>query len=132
MKEAEILANAEEEGFDMAFEMFQPVIQGTADTETKDAKVQKTAADGVDFALSSFEMTPEKQQAVINKVELAQTAPEVLEKLTPEEIHILGNIVVRTFQHVQDEKNLLENFTGETIDGLTASIVRGDLGLFKE
>ncbi|KAI3320789.1 FAD/NAD(P)-binding domain-containing protein [Xylariaceae sp. AK1471] len=132
MKEAQILSKAEEEGFDMAFEMFQPVIQGTADTETEDARVQKTAADGVDFALSSFEITPEKQQAVIHKVEQAQTSPEVLEKLSPEEIHILGSIVVRTFQHVQDEKNLLENFTGETIDGLTASITRGDLGLFKE
>ena len=130
MKETQIITTEEEEGFDMAFKKIQPVIQGVADTKTEDAQIQKNAAESVDFALGSFEITPEKQRAVIDKIERAQAEPETLEKLTPEEVHILSNIVTRTFEREKDELNLT-SFAGDVIDGLSANLVRGDLGLFK-
>ncbi|KAH6692166.1 hypothetical protein BKA61DRAFT_584771 [Leptodontidium sp. MPI-SDFR-AT-0119] len=130
MKEAHLITTEQEEGFDMAFKKIQPVIQGVADTETENARVQKNAAEAVDFSLESFEVTPEKQRAVIDKIEKAQTAPETLEKLTPEEVHILGGIVTRTFEREKDELNLT-SFTGDVIEGLSANLVRGDLGLIR-
>ncbi|KAA8575243.1 hypothetical protein EYC84_004430 [Monilinia fructicola] len=131
MKEAHLITTEQEEGFDMAFKKIQPVIQGVADTETSDARVQKNAAEAVDFSLESFEVTPEKQRAVIDKIEKAQAAPETLEKLTPEEVHILGGIVTRTFEREKDELNLT-SFTGDVIEGLSANLVRGDLGLIRK
>ncbi|OKL55388.1 hypothetical protein UA08_09365 [Talaromyces atroroseus] len=130
MKEAHLITTEEEEGFDMAFKKIQPVIQGVADTETNDARVQKNAAEAVDFSLESFEVTPEMQRAVIDKIEKAQAAPETLEKLTPEEVHILSGIVTRTFEREKDELNLT-SFTGDVIEGLSANLVRGDLGLIR-
>ncbi|KAG9229990.1 hypothetical protein BJ875DRAFT_507594 [Amylocarpus encephaloides] len=120
MKEAHLITTEQEEGFDMAFKKIQPVIQ-----------VQKNAAEAVDFSLESFEVTPEKQRAVIDKIEKAQAAPETLEKLTPEEVHILGGIVTRTFEREKDELNLT-SFTGDVIEGLSANLVRGDLGLIRK
>ncbi|KAG0650220.1 Flavin-dependent halogenase [Hyphodiscus hymeniophilus] len=130
MKETQVITTEEEEGFDMAFKKIQPVIQGVADTRTEDAQVQRGAAESVEFALGSFQVTPEKQRAVIDKIERAQAEPETLEKLSPEEVHILGNIVTRTFEREKDELDLT-NFAGDVIDGLSAKLSRGDLGLFK-
>ncbi|TVY84589.1 Flavin-dependent halogenase ptaM [Lachnellula suecica] len=131
MKEAALISTDEEEGFDIAFKKIQPVIQGVADTETEDATVQKNAAESVDFALSSLEITPEMKRDVIDKIERAQHQPETLEKLTPEEVHILSTIVTRTFNREKDELNLT-SFTGDVIEGLSAHLVRGDLGLIKK
>jgi flavin-dependent dehydrogenase len=130
MKETQILTTEEEEGFDMAFKEIQPVIQGVADTRSEDAEVQKHAIRSVDFALGSFDITPERQAAVIDKIDRAQDTPQILEKLTPDEVHILSNIVSRTFEKEKDELNLT-NFTGDVIGGLAANMVRGQLGLVK-
>nr|POE70850.1 sulochrin halogenase [Quercus suber] len=127
MKEAKVISNEQEDGFDMAFKTIQPVIQGVVDTKTEDTDVQKRAVQSVNFALDKFEVTPEIEQAVVDKIQKAQGSPEMLEKLTPEEVHILSRITTRTFEHEKDELNLT-NFTGEIIEGLSAKLVRGDLG----
>ncbi|EED13806.1 conserved hypothetical protein [Talaromyces stipitatus ATCC 10500] len=119
MKEAQLITTEEEEGFDMAFKKIQQVIQ-----------VQKNAAKAVDFSLESFEVTPEMQRAVIDKIEKSQAAPETREKLTPEEVHILSGIVTRTFAREKDELNLT-SFTGDVIEGISANLVHGDLGLIR-
>ncbi|RYO99952.1 hypothetical protein DL764_006661 [Monosporascus ibericus] len=85
------LTTDEEDGFDIAFKKIQPVIQGVADTDTENALVQKNAVESVDFALNSFEITPEKQRAIIDKIDGSQ------ENLTPDEVNILKGIVSRTF-----------------------------------
>ncbi|RYP63074.1 hypothetical protein DL770_009462 [Monosporascus sp. CRB-9-2] len=124
MKDAQILTTDEEDGFDIAFKKIQPVIQGVADTDTEDARVQKNAVQSVDFALNSFEITPEKQRAIIDKIDGSQ------ENLTPDEVNILKGIVGRTFEtkHTQS----LEHFTGDVINGLSAKVVHGDLGLVRQ
>lgn len=130
LKDADLITTEEEEGFDRAFDKIRPVIQGVADTETEDERIQKGAAESVDFALSSFEITPEKQRSVIDKIERAQAAPEMLEKLTLEEVHILDNVVMRAFDK-KDEALSLSSFAGEVIDGISANLVHGDLGFIE-
>jgi flavin-dependent dehydrogenase len=124
MKDSPILTSDEEDGFDTAFRKIQAVIQGVADTETEDALVQRNASQSVDYALDAMEIiTPEKQRAIIEKIDSSE------ETLTTDEIKILSNIVARTFEtkHTQS----LEQFTGDIINGLSAKLVRGDLGLIR-
>lgn len=123
MKDSQILTNDEEDGFDTAFRKIQAVIQGVADTETEDALVQRKASQSVDFALDAMQITPETQRAIIEKIDGSE------ETLTPDEVKILSNIVARTFEtkHTQS----LDNFTGDIINGLSAKLVHGDLGLIR-
>lgn len=93
LKEAHLITTEQEEPLDMAFEKIQPVIQGVADTETEDARVQMNAAEAVDFSLEFFKVTPEKQRAVIDKIEKAQSCPQTFEKSSSKEVCILGIIV---------------------------------------
>lgn len=131
MRDVQLITNDEEEGFDKAFAAIQPVIQGVADTRTADAKVQERAAQSVNFALDSFEITPERQRAIIDKIERAQASPEMLEKLTAEEVHILNRIVTRTLLREKDEMDLM-NFADDVIDGYSANVVHGDLGFVRK
>lgn len=123
-KDSPILTSDKEDGFDTPFRKIQAVIQGVADTETEDALAQRNASKSVDFALDAMEIiTPEKQRAIIEKIDNSE------ETLTADEIKILSNIVARTFEtkHTQS----LEQFTGDIINGLSAKLVRGDLGLVR-
>lgn len=128
MKDSEILSTEDEEGFDLAFQKIQPVIQGVADTDTGNARVQQHAAASVDFALDSFEVTSPQQRVVLAKLNGSQAAPDMLEKLTPEELHILSNMGDRSFKRGTDEVTLA-HFAGDVIHGLSATVVRGDVGL---
>lgn len=128
MKNEQLISNDEEEGFDSAFAKIQPVIQGVADTETKDANIQDRAISSVSFGLDTLEVSAEKQRAVLEKIDEAQAYPETLENLTPEDEAILTAMVSRTFEKEKDEVSLA-NFTGDIIDGLSANLVHGDLGV---
>lgn len=123
MKDSQILTSDEEDGFDKAFRKIQAVIQGVADTETEDALVQRKVSQSVDFALDAMEITPDTQRAIIEKIDGSE------ETLTPDEVKILSNIVARTFETTHTQS--LENFTGDIINGLSAKLVRGDLGLIR-
>ncbi|EUC41200.1 hypothetical protein COCMIDRAFT_106799 [Bipolaris oryzae ATCC 44560] len=127
MKEAALITSEQEEGFDMAFKTIQPVIQGIADTNTEDADVQKRTAKSINFGLESMNVSSAAEDAVVKKIREAENRPEMLEKLTTEEVSILDRITKRTFAHEKDELNLT-HFTGEVIDGFSARLVRGDLG----
>jgi flavin-dependent dehydrogenase len=121
MKDSQILTSDEEDGFDTAFRKIQAVIQGAADTETEDALIQRKAVQSVDFALNSLDVTPEQERAIIDKIDGSE------EKLTADEVKILSEIVARTFEtkHTQN----LDHFAGDVINGLSAHVVRGELGL---
>jgi hypothetical protein len=58
MKDADLITSEVEEGFDKAFDKIRPVIQGVADTEVEDAKIQKNAAGGVELGLNSSRLRP--------------------------------------------------------------------------
>jgi hypothetical protein len=69
------------------------------DTETKDTRVQQRAAESVDFTISSLEA--EKERALMDKLEKAQAAPQMLEGLTSQEVKILDKMGSRTLQRVK-------------------------------
>ena len=123
-----ILGDENEDGFDTAFGFIQPVIQGTADTGERKAD---DVVEGVNFALNKFQKaSPKEQSAVLNKVQQASHNADELEKLTPDELAVLHNIVGRQFKLTKTEKDL-NSFTKDVIDGWTPRLERGNLGLAK-
>ncbi|KAK1749557.1 hypothetical protein QBC47DRAFT_311698 [Echria macrotheca] len=127
LRDAQILTRDEEDGFDLAFHIIQPVIQGAADTDVEDVQTQERAAQSVDFALDAIdkevELTQEQKRSVLEKVDGSD------EKLAADEVRILGNIVARVFQ----TKNIhtLHHFMGDVINGLAAHVVHRELGLVR-
>lgn len=107
------------------------MIQGQADTETDDAQIQKRTSEGVGFALEKMTITPEAQQAVLDKVQEAGHKPEELEKLTPEELHILDKIATRNISITKTAQSI-DTLANDVINGLSANLKRGDLGLVKK
>jgi hypothetical protein len=133
LKQEQLITTDAEDGFDAAFKAIQPVIQGVADTHETDAQVQQRAVHSVDFTLNSFDVTPEKEKAMVDKVvRAAQAAPETLQRMTPEEVDILKRMSHRVLHRNTTQENRgLAAFTGQVIDGLAANLERGDVGLIK-
>lgn len=133
LKHEQLITTDAEDGFDAAFKAIQPVIQGVADTHLTDEQVQQRAVESVDFALNSFDVTPEQEKAMVDKViRAAQAAPETLQKMTPEEVDILKRMSHRVLHRNTTQENRgLATFTGQVIDGLAANLERGDVGLIQ-
>ena len=95
--------------------------------------MQNKAVESVNFALESFEVTPEQEKLMTEKVvQAAQRAPETLQKMTPEEVDILKRISHRVLHRNTNRNNKgLVDFTGQVIDGFSAILERGDVGLIK-
>jgi flavine halogenase len=136
MKEYNFLSDDKEQGFDKAFEIIQPVIQGAADTAVN-GDVQKRAAQSINFALGTLEpgrsrklWSETNEEALIAKIQAAEGKPEMLDQLSQEEVRILTRIKNRTVLHTKEDMDLT-NFAGEVIDGFCARLVRGDLGLIE-
>lgn len=125
MKQKPFVQDAKDSGFDAAFRAILPVIQGAADTRSEDADTQTRTAASVDLALQHMQATPE---SVTTKVEQAQDKLTMLETLTAEEVAILNKLAKRTFEHEKGELKLM-NFVGHIVDGLSARLAQGDLGL---
>nr|Q0CCX4.2 RecName: Full=Sulochrin halogenase gedL; AltName: Full=Flavin-dependent halogenase gedL; AltName: Full=Geodin synthesis protein L [Aspergillus terreus NIH2624] len=123
---AAVITDDKEEGFDTAFGLIQPVIQGQADTGESE---QQRMVAGVQFSLERFgQATPEAQRALLDKVQFAGQNAEELEKLTADELAVLHNIIGRQLKMTKVEKNL-DNFTRDVIDGWAPRVERGKLGL---
>ncbi|KAJ5955303.1 FAD/NAD(P)-binding domain-containing protein, partial [Penicillium viridicatum] len=80
--------------------------RGQADTHLTDEQVQQRAVESVDFALKSFDVTPEQEKAMVDKViRAAQAAPETLQKMTPEEVDILKRMSHRVLHRNTTQEN---------------------------
>ncbi|KAL4995976.1 hypothetical protein BDV10DRAFT_196285 [Aspergillus recurvatus] len=125
---ASVMSDESEGNFDTAFGLIQPVIQGQADTG--ESEEQRVVA-GVQFSLERFNRAPpEAQAAVLNKVQAAGQNAEELEKLTPDELAVLHNIIGRQLRMTKVEKNL-DNFAHDVIDGWAPRLEHGNLGLHR-
>ncbi|PYH28115.1 NAD(P)/FAD-dependent oxidoreductase [Aspergillus neoniger CBS 115656] len=113
LKHEQLITTDAEDGFDAAFKAIQPVIQGVADTHLSDEQVQQRAVESVDFALNLFNITPEQEKAMVDKVNHAtQAAPETLQNMTPEEVDILKRMSHRVLhQNTIQENRGLAAFT---------------------
>ncbi|KAL6713243.1 hypothetical protein ACLMJK_009364 [Lecanora helva] len=146
-----ILSDWDEDGFETAFSHFRPIIQGTADVHGK--LTQEEVSKTVDFCLNAFQHhAPEKQEAVLKKMETAmlannveapttvstpKTDAEIQEKavvdpegLSPDEMSILNTIRARQMLRREDTLSI-DSFSNSAINGFMPIVKRGSLGLQK-
>ncbi|TVY85213.1 Flavine halogenase aclH, partial [Lachnellula suecica] len=131
-----VLSDWDDDGFDVAFDSFRPIIQGTADADVGGKLTQSEVTRTVDFCLKAFEQTkPEETDAVLKKLEaingdgnVAAAPKEDLEKFTEDELRILNHIRARQMLRMEDTFNI-DNFGKDAIDGFAPNLKRGSLGL---
>ncbi|MCJ1285679.1 hypothetical protein MMC26_005020 [Xylographa opegraphella] len=129
-----VLSDWDDEGFDVAFDAFRPIIQGTADADVGGKLTQDEVVKTVDFCLNAFkETSPEERQRVLDKVAAlngttGSDAKSDLEKLSEDEMKILNHIRAKQMLRMEDSFNL-NHFGSDAIDGLAPNLKTGSLGL---
>ncbi|GAB1312721.1 Tryptophan 2-halogenase [Madurella fahalii] len=129
-----VLSDFNEDGFDRAFGVFTPIIQGLADADVGGKLTQARVSDTVTFCLNAYnQITPLERKAVLDKLARVKADPsketrEDLEKLTEEELKILRTIRARQIIRTEDTLNI-DHFTEDAIDGYAPRLRRGELGL---
>ncbi|KAJ6010259.1 Tryptophan halogenase [Penicillium canescens] len=130
MQEQPILSDLDEEGFDRAFAILRPVIQGAADKETALKATGESITETIDLCLNALNdlHDTELQRKLTNIVE-AKGTPEqerLLGKLSPEETAALQRMRA---MHSILPMGELKDFENSNIDGLKARLECGSLGL---
>ncbi|KAG6355157.1 hypothetical protein INS49_004238 [Diaporthe citri] len=136
-----VIDDFNEQGFERAFDLFRPIIQGTVDADAHGKLSQNEISKTVEFCFKAFaHVSFEEKEALVNKLkqlgldgdvydEKNRKALEELEsKLTPEEQSILKTLQGRRMVRPEDSLNI-DNFTTDSIDGLAPRLERGRLGL---
>lgn len=131
-----VLSDWDDDGFDVAFDAFRPIIQGTADADVGGKLTHDEVVKTVDFCLNAFkETSPEERKKVLDKVaaingtaSIAPDAKQDLEKLTEDELKILNHIRAKQMLRMEDTFSL-DHFGSDAIDGLAPNLKRGSLGL---
>ncbi|KAB8295897.1 hypothetical protein EYC80_008718 [Monilinia laxa] len=134
-----VLSDFDEDGFDLAFSFFRPIIQGTADVGNK--LTQEELQKSVDFCLNAFQpTTSEQRDAIMSKFDMAppnvsaldpQTRKKTIvltEKLNEEETRVMKHIRARQMMKTEDTMSI-DNFSTDTILGLAPVLKKGSLGL---
>nr|ACM42411.1 putative flavin-dependent halogenase/O-methyltransferase bifunctional protein [Floropilus chiversii] len=138
-----VIQDIDEEGFQRAFDLFRPVIQGTADADPNGKLSQSEVSATVEFCFKAFtHVTQEQKEAVVKKLKslgadgeagdeetIAKSLGEVEKSLTAEEVEVLN--ILRSRRMIREDGMNLDSFTLDAIDGLRPRMVRGSLGLTK-
>ncbi|TQV94672.1 hypothetical protein V2A60_005697 [Cordyceps javanica] len=136
-----ILQDMNEAGFQRAFDLFKPIIQGTVDDVDSASKLSQTEIVKVlEFCYRAFTyVPPEKKNALFDKLkslglgsdEKSALDAEHLQKidgsLTPDECQILE--ILRSRRMIREDPFEMDSFTLDTIGGLAPNLVHGKLGL---
>ncbi|KAH8804523.1 CrpH protein [Xylogone sp. PMI_703] len=131
-----ILSDWDEDGFDVAFDAFRPIIQGTADADVGGRLTQSEVVKTVDFCLNAFQdTTPEERQKVLDRLKTINGGTsynvdnkEDLEKFDEDELRILNHIRARQMLRMEDTFNL-NHFGSDAIAGYAPNLRTGKLGL---
>ncbi|KIN07016.1 hypothetical protein OIDMADRAFT_36690 [Oidiodendron maius Zn] len=131
-----VLNDWDDDGFDVAFDAFRPIIQGTADADVSGRLTQNEVNKTVDFCLNAFQdTTPEERQKVLERLQqlngnsdIPIEATEDIEKFSEDELRILKHIRARQMLRMEDTFNL-NHFSEDSIEGYAPNIKRGSLGL---
>lgn len=132
-KDAPVMNDSDEDGFDRAFSIIRPVIQGIADVEGKTSQAEVSKA--VDFTFNAVQRNnTEEHGAVLQKLngpngnafdptdlKAKEWVDVVNDALSTDEQRVL-KMVKDTFQ---------DYFTVDSFDGMVANLKRGSLGLVK-
>ncbi|KAJ6438871.1 Tryptophan 2-halogenase [Purpureocillium lavendulum] len=136
-----VLQDIDEVGFQRAFDLLRPIIQGSVDADGSEKMSQSDISEVLQFCFRAFTyVSPEKKDALFEKlkhlgfeagdVNATTTALEDVKKLvTPEEWHVIETL--RSRRMIREDPFDIESFTLDTIDGLAPRLERGNLGLTK-
>ncbi|KAF3912942.1 hypothetical protein ABW20_dc0110642 [Dactylellina cionopaga] len=137
-----IIQDMNEEGFQRAFDLFRPIIQGTVDTDSAGKMTQSDIKKVLDLCFKAFTyVPPERKEGLFNKLRslsflsgktnMAEigTHDDLWKHLTTEEVEVLE--ILRSRRMTCEDPFQMDSFTLDTIDGLAPNMVRGKLGLVK-
>ncbi|EXU95471.1 tryptophan halogenase domain protein [Metarhizium robertsii] len=135
-----IIKDMDEEGFQRAFDLFRPIIQGTADADAAGKVSQLEISKILQFCFKAFTyVPPEKKDALFDKLrkldskalqddaKQGQTLDGIEKHLTADELQILE--ILRSRRMIREDPFEMDSFTLDTIDGMAPRLVRGSLGL---
>ncbi|PLB52235.1 FAD/NAD(P)-binding domain-containing protein [Aspergillus steynii IBT 23096] len=132
-----IIQDMDEEGFQRAFDLLRPIIQGTVDADTTGKTSDSEISKALKFCFRAFTyVPPEQKDALFEKLTKLQsdaTAANALDDiqkhLTADELQVLETL--RSRRMIREDPFEMDSFTLDTIDGLAPNLVRGKLGLVK-
>ncbi|KHN99829.1 Tryptophan halogenase [Metarhizium album ARSEF 1941] len=142
-----VIQDMDEDGFQRAFDLFKPIIQGTADADTAGKVSRAEISKILAFCFKAFTyVPPEKKDALFDKLRRldsasarkdahATAAAETLDHddmqkhLTADELQVLETL--RSRRMVREDPFEMDSFTLDTIDGMAPRLVRGSLGLVR-
>ncbi|GJN78644.1 hypothetical protein PLIIFM63780_002153 [Purpureocillium lilacinum] len=135
-----IIQDMDQEGFQRAFDLFRPIIQGTVDADPSGMVSRSEISKILEFCFRAFVyVPPEKKDALFEKLgKLGATSTkgelegvgmlgEMEKHLSAEELQILETLQSRRM--IREDPFEMDSFTLDTIDGLAPNLVRGGLGL---
>ncbi|KAK6544545.1 hypothetical protein TWF694_001235 [Orbilia ellipsospora] len=135
-----IIQDMNEEGFQRAFDLFKPIIQGSVDTDTTGKVTSSEISEIMEFCFKAFNyVAPEKKELLFRKLKelgagdldtaTAEQMRDVEKHLTADELQILETL--RSRRLVREDLFEMDSFALDTIDGMAPNLVRGQLGLMK-
>ncbi|KAI3063836.1 hypothetical protein CBS147353_8956 [Aspergillus niger] len=137
-----IIQDMEEEGFQRAFDLLRPIIQGTVDADNTGKISYTEISKALEFCFRAFTyVPPEKKDALFEKLKNlgvesgksdakeAKALDDIEKHLTRDELQVLE--ILRSRRMIREDPFEMDSFTLDTIDGLAPNLVRGKLGLVK-
>ncbi|KAJ5890587.1 FAD/NAD(P)-binding domain-containing protein [Penicillium subrubescens] len=137
-----IIQDMDEEGFQRAFDLFRPIIQGTVDADTTSKMSQSEISKALEFCFRAFTyVPPELKDALLEKLKklgaksgqndatAAKELDDIQKHLTADELQVLE--ILRSRRMIREDPFEMDSFTLDTIDGLAPNLVHGKLGLVK-
>ncbi|KAJ5649329.1 FAD/NAD(P)-binding domain-containing protein [Penicillium longicatenatum] len=137
-----IIQDMDEEGFQRAFDILRPIIQGTVDADSTGKMSQSEISKALEFCFRAFTYVPPEQKDALfeklkklgvksgqNDATAAKALDDIQKHLTVDELQVLETL--RSRRMIREDPFEMDSFTLDTIDGLAPNLVRGKLGLVK-
>ncbi|KAJ6032543.1 FAD/NAD(P)-binding domain-containing protein [Penicillium herquei] len=128
-----IIQDMDEEGFQRAFDLLRPIIQGTVDVDTTGKISQSEMSKALEFCFRAFTyVPPEQKDALFEKLEklgvgsrhtdptAVKALDDIQKHLTVDELQVLETL--RSRRLIREDPFEMDSFTLDTIDGLAPNL----------
>ncbi|OAA35535.1 Tryptophan halogenase [Metarhizium rileyi] len=135
-----VMHEVDEEGFQRAFDLLRPIIQGTVDTDSSGKTSQSEISKILEFCFRAFSYISQEQKDLLfeklkklraesgrDKGQAGNALGEIRNLLTADELQVLETL--RSRRMIREDPFEMDSFSLDTIDGLAPNLVRGKLGL---
>ncbi|RMJ05122.1 hypothetical protein CDV36_014206 [Fusarium kuroshium] len=134
-----VLQDIDEDGFQRAFDLLRPIIQGTVDADSRNTLSQAEISKVLEFCFRAFVyVPPDKKDALFEKLKklgvetqgdeaTAKELEDIKTHLTPEESQIVE--ILQSRRMIREDPFDIDSFTLDAIDGLAPNLEHGNLGL---